>query len=466
MKNIFNNFVTSGFDFTEIEMDLKGRYQMVNAGLFLSTIGLIFGIIGNIIRDQEGFIAVEISLLCINFFLIYLFRKDRKYFNTVVITMTTQFTFLFLFLVYVAEPESMKHIWLFSYPIILLYLQDSKKGMYWMFFVIVMLLVAPLQNIIEVKYSIYQVTYLSFVLIIVHTIIYFYQQKMDEAKNKILEQQFLLLNFNNELEKQVNDKTSELKELNESLEIKVQEKLDELLKRDRILESQSKQAVMGEMINMIAHQWRQPLSTITLQISHLQFKKMLGQEIDDDNMDNVLTQISDTIIYLSDTIDDFLTYFHPDKDANDIELHELLQKAINLALPKAKKVGVEIFIDRHEDIELVTYINEFVQVVVNLLNNAVDALSECDKEELKIKIVTQMKGANVIINVIDNANGISDENILHLFEPYFSTKGKNGTGLGLYMSQMIVQKQLNGSLDVSSSKNGSIFTITIPNYIE
>ena len=458
--------MTSGFDFTESEMDFKGRYQMVNLGLLLSTIGITYGIVGNIIREQEGFIPVEVSILFMNFFLIYLLRVDRKYFEPIVIIITTQFTFLFLYLVYVAEPDSMKHVWLFSYPIILLYLQDSKKGMYWMFFVILMLIIAPLQNIIEVKYSIYQITYLSFVLAIVHTIIYFYQQKMDEAKNKILEQQSLLLNFNHELEKQVDDKTSELKELNEFLEIKVQEKLDELLKRDRMLEAQSKQAVMGEMISMIAHQWRQPLSTITLQISQLQFKKMLGEEASSDDIDKVLTQISNSVIYLSDTIDDFLTYFHPDKDADEIELHNLLQKAVNLALPKAKKIGVDIIVEKEYDIGLVTYINEFVQVVLNIINNAVDALEESKKDELKIKIMTQMQGDMIVINIIDNANGISDENILHLFEPYFSTKGKNGTGLGLYMSQMIVQKQLNGTLDVSSSSNGSVFTITIPTHVE
>ncbi len=465
MKDQFNNFITSGINFSEDEEHLKARYQTLNIGLVLTMIALLFGIIGNIIRDVEGFIAVESAIIVMDIFLILAMRKFHKAFEYIVFVMIFQFTLLFIFLIYSSDATSMKYAWVFNYPMILLYLENIRKSSYWMLFLILMIISAPFNPYISTDFTFYQVCYISAVLIIINAIMFFYQLKMSEANNKILEQQKLLQNFNSNLEVQVKEKTEALQELNESLEIKVKEKLEEIIKRDKILEAQSKQAVMGEMISMIAHQWRQPLSTITLQISHMQFKKLLGQELDEEETDKTLTKISDTIVYLSDTIDDFLNYFNPDKEADEIDLKELLQKAINLALPKAKKDDVQIILELNEDIDIVTYINELVQIILNLLNNAVDALVESKKVKLIIKISAQIQNEHVIINVIDNANGIPQKNLTHIFEPYFSTKGKNGTGLGLYMSQMIVEKQLEGTLNVSSSSNGTIFTINIPSHI-
>ena len=462
MKDRFNNLITSGFDFSESQMDIKSRYQMLNAGILLSTIGLIYGITGNIIKGIEGFIAVEFTLLLFNLILIVLLRKNRKYFDLVVIVMTTQFTFLFLFLIYIAEPEAMKHVWLFTYPIILLYLQDTKKGLYWILFLIFMIMLAPLQNFIDVKYTLYQATYLSFVLIVVHTIIHFYQVKMDEAKNKILEQQKLLRDFNSKLEEQVDDKTAELRELNESLEGKVQDKIEELIHKDKLLTVQSKQAVMGEMISMIAHQWRQPLSTVTLQISNLQLKKMLNKKIESSELDNALNYISDTIVYLSQTIDDFKTYFHPNKEVVNIEIHELLQKTVNFTLSRVKDREIDVHIDKESSINIKTYINELIQVVLNIINNAIDAHNESKLENPIINLSVKDEGSDILIYIVDNAGGIKDENLPKLFEPYFSTKGKNGTGLGLYMSQMIIEKQFNGEIEVKTSENFTTFIIRLP----
>ncbi|MCK4737660.1 MAG: HAMP domain-containing histidine kinase [Sulfurimonas sp.] len=459
---MFNNFITSGFDFDESQMDIKSRYQMLNAGILLSTIGLIYGIFVNIIKEIEGFIAVEFTLLLFNLILIVLLRKNRKYFDLVVIIMTTQFTFLFLFLIYFAELEAMKHVWLFTYPIILLYFQDSKKGLYWLLFLIFMLMLAPLQNLIEVKYSLYQVTYLSFVLIIVHTIIYFYQVKMDEAKNKILEQQNLLRDFNSKLEDQVLEKTAELRELNESLEGKVQDKIEELIQKDKILTIQSKQAVMGEMISMIAHQWRQPLSTVTLQISNLQLKKLLNKKIESSELDNAFNYISDTIVYLSQTIDDFKTYFHPNKEIVNIEIHELLQKTVNFTLSRVKDREINVHIDKESSIYIKTYINELIQVVLNIINNAIDAHNESKLKNPIINLSVKDEGSDILIYIVDNAGGIKEENLPKIFEPYFSTKGKNGTGLGLYMSQMIIEKQFNGKIKVKVSENFTTFIIRLP----
>ncbi|QOY55065.1 HAMP domain-containing histidine kinase [Candidatus Sulfurimonas marisnigri] len=462
MKYNIKNFFTSGHKFSEFELNLKYRYQIINIGLIISAVIFIYAIIVNIIRDIKVFIPIEGGMLFIVFILMFLLRKYRFMIKYVAVIMTAQFLFLFLYLIYYGYPDDLKHIWVIVFPAILLYFQPSKRIFCWLFAMIFLILMAPLQTIIEVQYSMYQVSYIVFVLVIESVLIHFYQLKMDESQKLILEQQKMLLDFNSELEKQVKEKTSELTELNESLEKKVAHKLEELTKKDKILETQSKQAVMGEMISMIAHQWRQPLSTITLQIANLQLDKLLGKEVSSEDTDGALSNISDTIVYLSETIDDFLTYFNNDKELVEVEVHELLQKALNFAMPRVKGKGIEIVIDKKADIYIKTYINEFIQVVLNILNNAIDAVDESKNDKPYINISIKSKDDFILLDISDNAGGISSENIPNLFEPYFSTKGKNGTGLGLYMSQMIVQKQFNGNIDVISSENGSTFTIKVP----
>jgi len=460
-----DGFFTSGWDFNEREQELKNRYQMVNIGILLSGGGLIYGIIGNYVRDVPGFIPVEIALLVMNIIMFFAMRKYRHFFEFFAMTMTLQYTFLFLFLIYTGEPSDLKHLWIFTYPIILLYFQTTVHAVFWLIFILFMLVMAPLQSFIDIKYTMYQVTYISFVLVIISIIIYFYQRKIDEARSIIMEQQKMLRNFNSELEKQVKDKTTELTKLNESLELKVEQKLEELRSKDQILEAQSKQAVMGEMISMIAHQWRQPLSTITLQIANLQFKQLLGHDRSKNDIDEALNNISDTIVYLSDTIDDFQTYFHPDKEMQNIEIHDLLQRALNFAMSRVSDKGIRISLNRSGGIEVKTYINELVQVVLNILNNAIDAHNEVKKKDPFINIDAKKVGDRVFIYIEDNAGGIKSEHLPHLFEPYFSTKGKNGTGLGLYMGQMIIEKQFGGEISVETSDEGSIFIVKIPKNI-
>ena len=285
------------------------------------------------------------------------------------------------------------------------------------------------------------------VVALILLVMYYYQRKIQR--------------FNLELEKKVDEKTKELRELNEKLEALVKEKVEEIVQKDRLLAVQSKQAIMGEMITMIAHQWRQPLNTLTLQISNLQLRRMTGELVDIEEYDRTLEQISKTITYLSETIDDFQTFFHPDRKLTRANLKELVEKAVNFIRPRLKGKGIDIEMDIDQNIELNVYVNELIQVLLNILNNAIDALLECDREEKKISIYAQID-TDVKIFIRDTACGIDEDIIERLFEPYFSTKGKNGTGLGLYMSQMIIQKQFGGDIRVETSEFGSVFVIEFP----
>ncbi|WP_324172323.1 HAMP domain-containing sensor histidine kinase [Sulfurimonas sp.] len=444
MKKLnYDDFFKSGWSFNNTQKDLQSRYQMLNIGLVLSSVALVYGIIGNVIRDISGLIFLELFLIFMNLMLFLILRKYRGLFEQVAFVLTAQFSFLFLFLIYIYEPSSLKHIWLFTYPIILLYFQNKKNSLYWLSVVTIILIIAPLQNFIEVKYSLYQVTYIAFVLIILSIIIYFYKINMDKAKKLILKQQDMLQKFN----------------------IELAGKLEELKAKDKLLTAQSKQAVMGEMISMIAHQWRQPLSTITLQISNYQIKQLMSENQQKREIDKTLIEISNTIMYLSETVDDFQTYFRPNKEILHIDVGKLIQKAINFSTPRAREVGVNIVLHNTGNISIDTHINEVVQVILSILNNAIDALIEAKVKNPKIGIVYKNEENSIKISIEDNANGIDIKYIDKLFEPYFSTKGKNGTGLGLYMSQMIMQKQFDNEIEVKSSSMGSIFSFQLPKSI-
>ena len=425
---------TSALEFSKSELELRSKFQMINVALILSSMSLIFGIFSNLYKETYSIILIESSIICINILLFFVLRKSKNNFKIVSLIVSLQYSFFFLFLLYNYPPESLKFIWIFTYPIILLYFQDKKSSKYWMSFMVFMILIAPLQSLIEVSISQFQVVYLSFVLIIVSVIISFYQNKMDEARDIIFNQQKLL-----------------------------QEQIDELQNKDKLLGIQSKQAVMGEMISMIAHQWRQPLSTVTLSISDIQVKKLLGQDVKEEKICTTLQEISDTVVYLSETIDDFQTYFNPRKEINEVSINEVLKKAISFVKPRldaSSKITLELLSGEDEIIQ--TYANELIQVVLNILNNAIDELENLDKDTLTIRVELKNEGDDFLLSIKDNAQGIKEENIDTIFEPYFSTKDKNGTGLGLYMSQMIMQKQFNSKIEVSSSDQGTNFYMRVP----
>jgi signal transduction histidine kinase len=434
------NLFTSGWLLDENNLELKNQFQMTNLTILSSGATLLIAIIINLIRETPGLIPLEIFLLSTNTILFLRLRYSKESLDSVSFTVTMQFTFFFLFLISVSEPNELKHVWLVTYPIILLYLQRLNYAIAWFILTLSILLFIPFQPFFDVAYSSYQIMYLIFALIAISLITYFYQLKMTEANSIILKQKTQLLDVNLELEQQV----------------------QELQAKDKMLTIQSKQAVMGEMISMIAHQWRQPLSTVTLQISNLQLKKMLGEDISSESTYEVLNEISDTIMYLSNTVDDFKTYFHPARKFDEISLEELLQRSMNFVLPRLKGSSIELPLEIVQDRQIKTYVNELVQVILNLLNNAIDILLQEKVIDAKVTLLAKVKQDMLFVIVEDNASGINLNNLPHIFEPYFSTKGKNGTGLGLYMSQMIIQKQFMGEIEVETSSKGSTFTIKVP----
>lgn len=256
-------------------------------------------------------------------------------------------------------------------------------------------------------------------------------------------------------------KTHQLEELNESLEEKVAGKVAQLREQEQMMIAQSRLAAMGEMMSMIAHQWRQPLSTASLLIANEKISCMMNTKTSTPTIDS-LDKISDIILYLSHLIDDFQTYFKPEKSAETVAISSIIERSGMLLQTRLKYEQVDMDVMMDNDVSIETYANEIVQVLINIINNAIDALLEHDISERRIWLRIWDDAESVSLEIEDNASGIPETIIDRIFEPYFSTKSKNGTGLGLYMAKMIIEKHTGGTLSVANSKKGACFTIHLP----
>lgn len=253
---------------------------------------------------------------------------------------------------------------------------------------------------------------------------------------------------------------SELRELNQTLEERVKVEVEKNRKHQLIMLHQSRLAQMGQTINMIAHQWRQPLNNLALtnQVLVLRYNKY---GLNDDTINEFKNDSTLQIEEMSNTINDFKDFFKPDKEKIKFDPKAVIKHSIRLIRPSLISKNIQIFLEYRESVTLLGYPNELGQSIVNILNNAKDALIENnhDKERhIHLNLYTEHDQA--VISISDNAGGISAEIINHIFDPYFSTKStRAGTGLGLYMSKMIIEEHMNGKLTVSNSKEGTCFTI-------
>lgn len=237
----------------------------------------------------------------------------------------------------------------------------------------------------------------------------------------------------------------------------------ELINQQNLLVEQSKSAALGEMISMIAHQWRQPLQAVSILIQKLPLLKMIKGEISDKTLDDVVTQVTAQVEYMSKTIDDFRDYFKPNKKKEEVYIKNVVNKSMDFLsyLFKLNSISVKYKNDSTSKIEI--YLNEIVQVFINLAKNSCDAIIEKKIENSVINIITYEKDEKLFIEFEDNAGGIKDDVIDKIFDPYFSTKNKkNGTGLGLYMSKTIIEQHSLGKIDVYNTDIGTKFVIQLP----
>jgi len=255
----------------------------------------------------------------------------------------------------------------------------------------------------------------------------------------------------------VSQTSIELEEINNSLESKITLEVQKNRKKDKQLLEQSRMAQMGEMMSMIAHQWRQPLSAISSTSAGINLKAKLNK-LDKTTCIELTDKISDYAQHLSSTINDFRDFFKPNKERKETTFTELLNGVLKIVEVSIENKNIKIIKKFSSNKTFHTYPNEIKQVILNLLHNAEDILIEKNIENPQIEINTYENK----ITISDNGGGI-DENIIDkVFDPYFSTKKqKNGTGLGLYMSKTIIEEHCSGKLCVHNDENGAVFTIIL-----
>ncbi len=259
---------------------------------------------------------------------------------------------------------------------------------------------------------------------------------------------------------EIKEARERLSHLNSSLEEEVQQQIDETKRKNELIVQQAKLASIGEMLGMIAHQWRQPLNRINSNIAVL---NSVIEEKDFDNpllkkkLENIKTQTR----FMSDTIEDFSSFFRPDKKATLFYPCKVVQKALTLIDINNKQISTHFQGDT--DIKVLSYENEYLQVILSILHNAIEnfAVTHTADPLLDIKLVED--DTHIILSIQDSGGGIRHEKIETIFDPFVTTnQSEKNSGLGLYMARLLVEESMRGTLDVANRNGGACFTITLP----
>lgn len=236
----------------------------------------------------------------------------------------------------------------------------------------------------------------------------------------------------------------------------------EAQKRNKLMFQQSRLAQMGEMISMIAHQWRQPLNMISVSTASIEFDLMFDK-FDKSKLLKTTSKIAAYSQHLSDTIDDFRNFFRPNKETQKTSFCEEVKVVLNIIGESIMSKNINIIREMNCRSSFNVYSSEFKHVIINIIKNAEDALIENDVKDPYIKIKTYKEDNKRILEISDNGGGIVKKNIEKIFDPYFSTKvNKRGTGLGLYMSKIIIEEHCDGEIQVSNDEYGAVFKIVFP----
>jgi signal transduction histidine kinase len=259
----------------------------------------------------------------------------------------------------------------------------------------------------------------------------------------------------------INEKQREIEELNRTLEDRISQAVDDLRMKDQLLILQDRRAVLGDMINNIAHQWRQPLNVLGLYVQDLAHAYETA-EFNKKYLDTCVGKSMQLIMHMSQTIEDFMDFCRPDREEKTFRVDRVVEKTILLFKDYLKIQNISISFNVEGEPEIKGYPNEYAHVLLNILMNARDELVGHNVADARISIHAFDEEGTSVVTIADNAGGIPDEIMGSLFDPYISTKEpEKGTGVGLFMSKTIIEKNMNGRLTVHNSTEGAVFRIEV-----
>ena len=246
------------------------------------------------------------------------------------------------------------------------------------------------------------------------------------------------------------------------LERRIREEVDKNLEKDKFIFQQAKLASLGEMLGNISHQWRQPLMEINSIFLPIEAKLSMDMPLEKEELIQSINKLNEITKYMSDTIDDFKDFFATDKEKIEFQLLEQINSTVNIISGGLKADNIKLDIIIRKNPILIGYKNEYSQVLINIISNARDILVQRKIQNPYIKISIYEENNNIITTIEDNAGGIIVDPIEKIFEPFSTYEKRNGTGLGLFMSKLIIENNMNGKLEASNSQNGAILKIIIP----
>jgi len=406
---------------------------------------------------------VDISYVSIAVISYYILQHNtRKY------TIIARFVFFISILVAIIvlvhlHNSPMRFLWLATIVYMIFYLFDRKEGIFWTIYIAMLLFALMIydKRLLDINWIDFIILITN--IIVVMTISTWYANIEKESTKRFEEAKNMLTREVEHKTLQLKAKTKELQELNDSLEEKISQKIEESRKHEEILFKQAKFAQIGEMINMIAHQWRQPLNAISATSISLGLMIEKQKEVDKKVVLSKLNRMGKYIQDLSKTIDDFRITYNENRYKDKVNVKDVIDNVIELFKNDLNYRNIDIKIDYQCELVLNIYRNKFAQVLVNIIKNSEEAFISNGVQDSIIWITTYCDNNHIYVSIKDNAGGIKKNIIDKIFDPYFTTKENfDGTGLGLYVSKIIIQEKLNGDIWVESDKNFTTFYIKIP----
>jgi len=424
---MLNNFFISN-PLADKGSNLYRQIMAVNYLLLVAIMAEIFIFLDYLFIKKNYLSSAVIALfLFLTLFSFYTF-KHYKNIKLSSITAIISLYSVLIAIVLIFQLKNYTLLWTLGFPMIIFMISGHKRGLYFsiIFFVIIY---AILYSYIDRFLS--GTEFIRYVLFSIIITLAFYLQ-----------------------EKNTYEAIDALQRLNDELDLKIIEGIKKSRAKDELLQQQSKLAAMGEMIGAIAHQWRQPLNILNLNMQMLHFD-YLNNKIDETYLLEYIDKNEDTISFMSQTIDDFRNFFRIEKEVRTFDVKAVLLSTLNMLSAQLQENHIHITITG-DSFSINSYQTELQQVIINLVANAKDALIEKKIKEPRIEFIVE----NDCLEVIDNAGGIEEEVAQRIFEPYFTTKPQGkGTGMGLYMSKMIIEQNMQGHIEYKSVPDGSNFII-------
>jgi len=403
-------------------------------------------------RIAEGNLVAGIAQIVFSCFLLggfVLLRKNKRIYAGYSIIFFLLF-FLYIHIVFFFVPQNHLNIlWIVSAPVLIFFFLDKKGGL-----LIFVLLLGFIVYLLLTGYPYSVAEYITlFAVLATTTLIMYAYEKVKEGERK------RLLLYNQTLQQEIEKQTEKLKELNSDLEIRVKEEVEKRLIQEEMLLRQARMASMGEMIDAIAHQWRQPLMHINAILMNLDRGVEANRE--PEYLQEKVSEIFALTAHMSHTIEDFRNFMKSEKEKQRFSIKALLMDVTTLI--KKSLDGIDVVFEIEEDIAITSYRSELAQVIITLLSNASEILKVKRIEGKRITISMKKKEHYALIDINDNGGGVAKEHIDKIFDPYYTTKKQTGgTGLGLYIAKIIVEHSMDGKLLVHNRNGGACFSIIVP----